>query len=439
MLAVEEAVRRAVVDHDLVLDTGCAERLVERPRVLDRDSGVVAALEGEDRRGRSRRLAESALVTRRSPRRACRRSRSRRRDRDPSCGGEPRVAAAEAEPDREDGVAPRGAKVLDARARRPPARRPASSAARAACTRSRRRASLPRPCARSSRTRPRRTRARRSAARAPRRSGRGRGRPGGSRRRRAQAPRALRGTPRSGCRPAPRGRGRRATPQRPRAAGSVARSRGRSTCLDPTRRRRDARGRRRSSTSRRTRGSSPRPGRSRTITPASASRSTIVADSSAGARQETSVARLSGTTTSSPASSSRARNRSATSAARSNAHGGIAAIAALQPCDGRARREVRIEPRRSLPRLERSVLLVAVLREVARAADAKRVGVGDDERAGPLRPTQPLLAGDRVEVEPGRVDGHRADRLRAVDEDRDTGRGAELVHGNHRARRPENV
>ena len=32
------------------------------------------------------------------------------------CGGKPRVASSEAEPDREDRGAPRGAKVLDARA-----------------------------------------------------------------------------------------------------------------------------------------------------------------------------------------------------------------------------------------------------------------------------------------------------------------------------------
>ena len=45
VLAVEEAVRRAGVDHDLVLDAGGVERLVERLRVLDGDPGVVAALQ----------------------------------------------------------------------------------------------------------------------------------------------------------------------------------------------------------------------------------------------------------------------------------------------------------------------------------------------------------------------------------------------------------
>ena len=83
------------------------------------------------------------------------------------------------------------------------------------------------------------------------------------------------------------------------------------------------------------------------------------------------------------------------SAARSNAHGGIAAIAARRPAT--AEPDVRFGSNRAapVPRLERSVLLVAVLRQVARAADAKRVGVGDDERTGSLRAAQPLLAGDR--------------------------------------------
>ena len=36
--------------YDVVLDPGCAQRPVELSRVLRRDSGVVATLEGEDRR-----------------------------------------------------------------------------------------------------------------------------------------------------------------------------------------------------------------------------------------------------------------------------------------------------------------------------------------------------------------------------------------------------
>ena len=103
------------------------------------------------------------------------------------------------------------------------------------------------------------------------------------------------------------------------------------------------------------------------------------------------------------------------------------------------RSEVRVEARGPVLGAVRTVGLVALLGEVARARDAQRLGVGDDERSRPLRAAQPLLPGHRVVVETGRVDVDDADRLRAVDEDRETGPSAKLVHGQDRARRPEDV
>src|SRR4051794_6431076 len=68
LLTVEEAVRRARVGHDLVLDAGRGQRLVEGGVVLGGDVLVVACLEGEDRRlhfagalDRARRLPASGL------------------------------------------------------------------------------------------------------------------------------------------------------------------------------------------------------------------------------------------------------------------------------------------------------------------------------------------------------------------------------------------
>src|SRR5262249_59615275 len=49
LLAVEEAVRRAVIGDQLVRDAGCGESLGEATVVLGGDGLVVAGLEGEDR------------------------------------------------------------------------------------------------------------------------------------------------------------------------------------------------------------------------------------------------------------------------------------------------------------------------------------------------------------------------------------------------------
>src|SRR4029077_12049946 len=49
LLAVEEAVRCAVVDDDLMLDARSGERTIERRVVVRRDALVVAGLQGEDR------------------------------------------------------------------------------------------------------------------------------------------------------------------------------------------------------------------------------------------------------------------------------------------------------------------------------------------------------------------------------------------------------
>ncbi len=80
-----------------------------------------------------------------------------------------------------------------------------------------------------------------------------------------------------------------------------------------------------------------------------------------------------------------------------------------------------VEPRRPRLRLERTVCLVARLGEVRRRRHAQRLGIADVERAGRVGPARPLLAGDRVVVERGRVDLDRASRLGAVDQDRQAG------------------
>ena len=299
-----------------------------------------------------------------------------------------------------------------------PARPPVSSAARAACTRSRRRASRHRRSVRSSRTRGPRSRVPRSGARAPRRSDRGRGRRAGSRRRRA---------------PASSGAARKAAKRFPSAASSTrsscdtaapeiggiggAESRSKHTARPyraATRRSRSFSSFHHPTEAR----TSPRPGRSRTITPASASLATTSADSSAGTRHETSVARCSGHD---DVASCIGQPR--TEALRQF---GCACVPpdrdrrdrSPQPGDGRRRCQVRVEARRAVLRHEASVVLVRLLGEVARPRDAERLGLGDDERARPLRPAEPLLPRDRVVVEPARVDGKDADRLRCVDEDR---------------------
>ena len=85
LLAVEEAVRRAVVRHELVLDAGLGEGLLEGGVVLGRDVLVVAGLEREDRAlhlagalGRARRLALLAAGRRSRPPRPGRDRRRRR-------------------------------------------------------------------------------------------------------------------------------------------------------------------------------------------------------------------------------------------------------------------------------------------------------------------------------------------------------------------------
>ena len=89
----------------------------------------------------------------------------------------------------------------------------------------------------------------------------------------------------------------------------------------------------------------------------------------------------------------------ACSAARSNAQSGRSVERREQAGEDRAREPARIEAGRALRRLEAARRLVGGLREVARARDPQALRIGDDERAGRIRPAEPLLAGDRQEVE----------------------------------------
>ena len=184
---------------------------------------------------------------------------------------------------------------------------------------------------------------------------------------------------------------------------------------------------------------SPRPGRSRTTTPCSASRATVSAVSSP--RQETRVAWPGSVTTSCPLSASRARQRSAASRApleplfpglgREGERG-------EQPGDGRRRRPRALEARGVVAELVVRELPGEVRgeRDAALFETARR----DVERAGRSRPEQPLLRGDGVEVGAELLDRHgdRAGALRAVDEHRDAVAG-QLADRQHRAVDPGDV
>ncbi len=142
-----------------------------------------------------------------------------------------------------------------------------------------------------------------------------------------------------------------------------------------------------------------------------------------------------------PPRPSRSGSARAISAARSNAHSGIACDRGPQADGVRARREVRdrIAPRRASARTSRPAR-TSCCDEVARAGRRGAApGSATTSAPVPSGPQSHFWPGDGVEVESRRVDRHRADRLRAVDEDREAGRRAELVHGKHLPRRPEDV
>ena len=207
--------------------------------------------------------------------------------------------------------------------------------------------------------------------------------------------------------------------------------------VTPAERRAAARDRRRTSTSRTRPGSAPCPGSPARGRRRAWSDSTSSAGSP-GARKATSVERSSGVTTSTRAASS-SRQRSATAAAWSKRPGRPLSSAASRPASDDAGHQFgskRAAPGRGS---KRPVRLVAGLGEVARRRDPQPLGVGDDERAGRIRAAEPLLARDREEVEAGRIDRDRPDRLRAVDEHGNPGLLAQLAHGQHPPRRPEHL
>ena len=110
-----------------------------------------------------------------------------------------------------------------------------------------------------------------------------------------------------------------------------------------------------------------------------------------------------------------------------------------QPRDVCVRRQIGIEASSSRARHEAAVRFVLLLREVARTCHVERVGICDDERAGSLRPAQPLLPGDGVVIEPRDVDCHRTDGLSAVDENRQSRLLSQFSDRQHLARGPEHV
>ncbi len=90
----------------------------------------------------------------------------------------------------------------------------------------------------------------------------------------------------------------------------------------------------------------------------------------------------------------------------------------FEPCEERCGDPVLLEASCALPRHEGPVGLVGRLREVAWTAHAERLRVAHVERAGRRRPAEPLLARHGVVVVRLCIDRDRADRLRAVDEER---------------------
>ena len=79
------------------------------------------------------------------------------------------------------------------------------------------------------------------------------------------------------------------------------------------------------------------------------------------------------------------------------------------------------------------------LGEVAGPGDPQALRVGHDEGAGRVGPAEPLLAGDREEVETRGVDRDRTNGLGAVDQHRHARLLAQLAHGKRPAARPEHL
>ena len=71
--------------------------------------------------------------------------------------------------------------------------------------------------------------------------------------------------------------------------------------------------------------------------------------------------------------------------------------------------------------------------------DTEPIRVGHHQRARPLWAAEPLLAGHRVVVEPGCVDGQHADGLSAINKDGDSRLRTELVDREDGAGRPEDM
>ena len=96
----------------------------------------------------------------------------------------------------------------------------------------------------------------------------------------------------------------------------------------------------------------------------------------------------------------------APAAACSNAHAGGRSSAVEQARERARRPSSRARTARRRRRgVERAVRLVARLREVARRRDTEPLRVAHDERSGGVRAAEPLLPGDREEVDPVDVVG----------------------------------
>ena len=139
----------------------------------------------------------------------------------------------------------------------------------------------------------------------------------------------------------------------------------------------------------------PVSGISRTTTPASASRATSAGGSSR--RNATSVAPPG--TTSTLRLEQLAAARGQLGGALERASRAAARARSRSPASPALESPAGIEAGRALGGLEAAGRLVRGLREVARPSDAQALRIGDDERARRVRAAEPLLAGDRQEVE----------------------------------------
>ena len=111
----------------------------------------------------------------------------------------------------------------------------------------------------------------------------------------------------------------------------------------------------------------------------------------------------------------------------------------FETCQRGRRKPAEVEARRTLLRNESAFVFERAMGEGRRQRDPQTLGIANVETAGRLGTAEPLLAGHGVVVELAHVGRYRTDRLRTVDEDRQTRFALQLVHRHHLPGRPDHV